>query len=274
MGCQEKTLPATTKIAWPPDIPLPPPPSSASTNNNAPSNRKRLLFPDIVALEEQFADITHPDEEGQKALTLVHAIEDAVNHRVFKDKTARKSNQQNAMEGDVSPLASQQAPPADFRPLAPVSYGDFYKWAMAYIEPDPESMSAEPPKPLDLTYAITVDDTQIGSATVVTREVFGVIYTLMSHQRSRALGLSEGDMMSMSPNHNPAYAYSEVQDYSAISPWAKKFVAVAYQDGMYGKFFDLSPGKLVMTQGLAPQKPMTRGQAIVFLSWFFNQTAD
>lgn len=264
-GCGEKQV--VGKIAWPPDIPSPQVEAVTAPAGN-PSNQ-RLFFLDIIALEKQFVDVTHPDEEGERALALVHAIEDAVSHRVFKDKVKPKPPETGNMETEVTPDAGKPAPPPEFHPLSPVNYGDFYQWALAYREPDPDSMSTEAPPQLDLTYSIAVDETQIGPATIVTREVFGVLYTLMSHQRSRALGLSDGDMMNMTPNNNQAYAYSEIQDFSVISPWAKKFVGVAYQDGMYQKVFNLSPGKLVMSQGLAPQKAMTRGEAIVFLSQYF-----
>jgi len=266
-GCTEKTV--TDKIAWPPDIPSPQVETVSPIAGNPAADR--LMFLDIIALERQFSEVTHPDEEGERAMVLVHAIEDAVQHNVFKDKIKPKPPETGNMETEVTPDAGKPSAPPEFRPLSPVNYGDFYQWALAYREPDPDSMTAEPPPPLDLTYSIAVDETQIGPATIVTREVFGVLYTLISHQRSRALGLSEGDMMNMSPNNNPAYAYSELQDFTVISPWAKKFVGVAYQDGMYQKVFGLTPGKLVMSQGLAPQKAMTRAEAIVFLSQFFGK---
>lgn len=277
-GCELPDLGGDKKVSIkePPYIPALPV-RTRDSGSKAP-----IMYADIAALGEGHA--FHPD--------LKTAVQTAINHDILTPAHAR------ARFNPEEPVTY-----ADFREWTH-AYGD----AQAYVElvkanpfitpegelsPDAEallspqepagdegvksppiealSQNAEAGDPRRLPPNILWDGHRLGAQAPVSRQELAALYATLADQLPQARMMSEKDIEASRPEGAPkAERLSEFKDFGNIDPWALKYVALAYRDGLFKDIFNLSPAQLIETVGLQPARPVTRGEALVFLHRFFN----
>ncbi|HEY9687805.1 MAG TPA: S-layer homology domain-containing protein [Coleofasciculaceae cyanobacterium] len=106
------------------------------------------------------------------------------------------------------------------------------------------------------------------------RETLCALYVFLTQQEAKARALTPEKIESAAPGTNELNtdeALSEFKDSSALSPWARRYVAVAYQDRMLQHIFRLTPDKLTVDDGFSPQRTISREDAVVLLDRLYGK---
>jgi hypothetical protein len=125
------------------------------------------------------------------------------------------------------------------------------------------------------------DDHRLTEIHPVTREELCALYVFLTRQEAAARSLSTDAIESATPGQtqtdadslNLDEALSQFKDWAAIGPWARRYIAIAYRDGLLQRIFGLTPNRLTVDEGFHPQQPLTREEAIVFLHTLYGHTA-
>lgn len=277
-------------VASPPDIPEPP---LLQTVRDDPNDIfHRLVYQDIIEIDEATLAAPSPQTEKQrtfleKNLALVNAVQEGIK------------------QGALTPPPYNKLKPVYFEPHTPITYGEFYTWALAFENPgfvehlsqdidntllekesaakgntpkgqseDPHS-SSEPandpfnPNTTGLTLPLETDGFNLMPDTPLTREALCLIYVILSKQEDKALALTADEMAEANPVKNPVYALAEFADLESLSSNAKKYVALSYQDNVFKNALFLKPATLVRGAGFESKKALTRGEALIFLNQFY-----
>lgn len=279
-GCNLLPGGPTETIQEPPLIPDPATDASASATEEA--NRKPLVLAYADLMDFNDLNLHHPK--------LHEAVSTAIKLGVLKPASLEEK----------------------FEPQNPIRFGEFRKWTIAYqgaatgmdmlpLNPPEDTAKASKineiasapaiipgnPNPMSpISLMILPSDMQwgehrLGEMSHLTREELCAIYTFLSRQDATARALSAAEIESANPQWKNANkdainldeALSQFKDYPAIGNWARRYVAIAYRDGMLQKILGLTPTRLTIDDGLNPQKEVTRGEAIVLLHHLFSQAA-
>lgn len=295
-GCSVGPIPEqgqeADKMAMPPDIPEPPMSLGDATDPESP--QARLVYQDVIDFELQLLSLK-PDEgnaltyeklkfKQSQGLAFIHAVQEAVRRQV------------------LTPPPYDEHQPVYFEPQVPVVYQDFYTWLLGFadarprsgeqanatgfegkaptlseegweLETGPESLSEEEALQrfgVSLPLEASDDAQSVLPGDTVSREMLCYLYARLSRQQNKAKRLTAADIEQASSGKSKIYSLQNIQDRSNISPWAAKYVALAYQDGFLKNVFGLTPTAMVNGQGLQPKKAVTRSEAITFLYQFFS----
>ncbi len=253
-------------IQDPPYIPAPP--AQTDMQPQAPG-----MYADIAALDD--ANPYHPD--------LKEAVQVAINHGILKPRNKRDN----------------------FMPDQAVTYAEFREWVNAYSQAQtaatmPEAAPAlapgEAPLPTEMIKEeplkmpeedagqveeasdarrlppnISWDGHKLKGESPVSREELAALYVTLSDALVQAQSLTPGMVDQMRPEGAPAAeSLGQFKDGPAIGDWARKYVALAYRDGILKDIFGLTPARLVELTGFQPAKPVNRAEALVLLHHFFK----
>lgn len=198
-----------------------------------------------------------------------------------KGKAAKKKFKKKKKKKPADTTPPAPLPLVNFEPDQQVTFGELYHWVVSYQNPPVSLALAINPALVrhdSLQEKMTshgVDahgddiDVSLQADTPLTRETFCWAYVYITNQQNMAEHLRRDDVLAMNPVHNEVYALSEFQDFQQISPWAQKYVAVAYRDNVLKSLFGLTPGQMVNMKGFSPQQPVTRGEVLRFLYRFY-----
>lgn len=67
------------------------------------------------------------------------------------------------------------------------------------------------------------------------------------------------------PNADPFDTPLSIKDWQNVAPGYKGAVAFCYRDGILEDVFDLPPSKLITSEGLHPNRSVSRGEVLIFL---------
>ncbi len=104
--------------------------------------------------------------------------------------------------------------------------------------------------------------------TVPTREELMALYVFLTGQEGSVNSLTTDSLESVvADGSEPGMEESlgQVKDYATISSWARSYVAIAYRDRIPQVVFGLTPARLTLTDGLLPQKTVTRAEVMLLL---------
>jgi hypothetical protein len=108
----------------------------------------------------------------------------------------------------------------------------------------------------------------------LTRETLCALYVFLTQQEAKTRALTPEAIESAAPGThemNTDEALSEFKDTSALSPWARRYVAVAYQDRILQHVFRLTSDKLTVDDGFNPQRAISREDAVVLLDHLYGK---
>lgn len=114
---------------------------------------------------------------------------------------------------------------------------------------------------------------QLVENTTMTREELCAIYTFLSHQDEKAGQLTGEAIERMAPSgaaSNAEDTLGQFKDYNNISEWARRYVAIAYQNQLLKNLFQLTPNRLIIDEGFLPQHTVNRGEALVLLQQLYG----
>jgi hypothetical protein len=117
---------------------------------------------------------------------------------------------------------------------------------------------------------------QLAENAFLTREALCALYAFLKQKNGKAAQLTPEAIEAMMPPGQAEHGdetLGQFKDYANISDWAKRYVALAYQEKLLQEVFRLNPSRLTVDEGLLPQKALTRGDAMVFLNWLYGKKA-
>lgn len=193
-------------------------------------------------------------------------------------------------------------PDSKFEPEKPICYGEFRQWANDYqnaintaqasataISPDSPPPAAGPLTPPPTLTAVTQTwlpsemmwgAQGVREKTVLTRETLCALAVFLNGQDGVARKLSPSQIAKSQPGQDntanpddassPDGSLSQLADYSKISPWALKYVALSYQNDWLDSVFTLSPAKVVADENFQPSQPVSRAEALLLLDKLFG----
>jgi hypothetical protein len=286
-GCNLLPWQSTETIQEPPLIPEP----TADTNatQNADASRKPLILSYADLIDFNDLSLHHPKLYEAVSTGLRLGILKPVSlEEKFDPKSPTTYEQfrkwtiayQGAATGvDMLPVDPPQADDGSPKPKTSDSGNTMT------TPSQPEVGSTNPMNPINLM--ILPSELQWGEHRLtetrnLTREEFCAIYTFLSHQDATARALQPAEIESANPAWkntnrdaiNMDEALSQFKDYSGIGSWARRYVAIAYRDGILQKIFGLTPARLTIEDGMNPQKEVSRGEAIVLLHTLFSKAAS
>jgi hypothetical protein len=260
-------------VKEPPYIPAPPAASQAEAGP-----------PSIASgtAAGEYADLLNPDDPAHLHPRLKEAVAQAIQW------------------GVLHPTGYEER----FEPQNPITYSELRDWIIRYQK---ALVEAQAPLPADTTVTksgeprelseltkrpdsldspmnpnkllippsnMSLGTHHLSDNTVLTREELCGLYAFLSHQDSKANALSTDDIETAAPSSTEATenaTLSDFKDWSNISDWAQKYVAVAYQDNLLKRLFLLTPNHLTVEEGFLPQKVATRGDAIILLNIVYGR---
>ncbi len=198
-----------------------------------------------------------------------------------------------------------------FDPERSITYGEFRQWANDYqkvlsgqsLDPvtapapankqsDEASPQAKPTQPDTAGDPDTLLPAEMlwGSSGVrepspLTRETLCALGVFLNHQDAKARKLSPAQIASSQPGQTSSSeggdsgdvpgdtegALSQVADYAKISPWAQRYVALAYQNNWLETIFNLTPAQITSAEEFSPAQSVSRGEAMLLLDVIFGQ---
>lgn len=259
----------------PPYIPLAPVPSVDPSANGDEQDREAGFYSDLPSQEMA---------PGQNAPPLREALVQAILFRILRPS----------------------GPQDRFRPNRGVLYGEIRRWITSYqtiltsaVRPvrSPEDEDTTPsssrvlggssnpgPKgpPLPIVppvWQVPPSDLLWNGHTlpeniVPTREELMTLYVFLTGQEGATNSISTDSLESVvADGAEPGMEESlgQVKDYAAISPWARSAVAIAYRDRIPQVVFGLTPARLTLTDGLLPQKTVTRAEVMLLLYHLYGE---
>jgi hypothetical protein len=278
-GCFDKPK-TTLKVQEPPYVPALPQPGESEPE------QKPLAAMDIRA----YADLMEMGDTSRHHPKLADAVSNAIRAGVMRPATLEERFEPNNpityREFRAWALSWQNA-------LADAGYG-------IEISPDgkrinrTQSAKANPDEPRELVPSrhdalkdpmnpeklmVLPESPEWGSLKMnpnqpLTREALCALYVFLTQQEAKARALAPETIESAAPGThemNTDEALSEFKDTSALSPWARRYVAVAYQDRMLQHIFRLTPDKLTVDDGFSPQRTISREDAVVLLDHLYGK---
>lgn len=239
------SAPPVVTIKEPPHIPPLPPQAAedpARMNDEERKKRETGFYSDLPA---------PPDIPNRAALPLRDALIQAIRFGVLR------------------PIGPQDR----FSPERAITYGEARGWIMAYqgllaeavpLEPDGNVSRWWRPIPPEMLWG----EHRLPENVVPTREEMYALYAVLSGQEEAALSLTPEAIETMIPAEGePGVddALKDIKDYVDISAWARPYVAIAYKDKLPQNVFGLTSARLTLTEGLSPQRNVTRGDVILML---------
>lgn len=263
-GCNLMQTSTPEPVKEPPLIPEPVAPTENTDSDSAAANQPKTLY-------EYMAELG--DASRHNSL-LREAVSKAIEVGVLK------------------PTSPQER----FEPQKPICFGEFRDWAIAYQQvsaPMPSvsmnsGISAEssgliggiadiPTSKLKIPPAsMSWGGHSVTASHVLTRQELCALYIFLSNQDEAVRKMSNDDIEAANPAHDPMSpdeALSQFKDYASIGPWARRYVATAYQDGILQKIFNLLPLQLTGDEGFLPTKEISREEAILLLDSLYGQNA-
>lgn len=221
-------------------------------------------------------------------------LEDASHYHPMLKEAVRQALQ----SGILKPASLQER----FDPGRPIGFGEFRRWALAYqsVISGAGMMPVETPSNTDkpvkelasfskmpggelnpmspqtlmvLPASMSWENHTLSESRPLTRQELCALYVFLSQQDMKARALTMEQIESANPHHPNGIAddmgmdeaLSQFKDYTGIAPWAKRYVALSYQDGMLQKTFRLTPNQLTVDTGFAPTREVTRAEALMLL---------
>jgi hypothetical protein len=195
-----------------------------------------------------------------------------------------------------------------FNPDYPISFSEFRQWAIAFqaaesaatqqpshhstlpdqkalknapkallvpVAAQPEELTS-PMNPAKLTILPT--HLQFGNHVLesnrpLNREELCALYVYLSQKQQQASALTPHQIENTAPGSETMPSdetFSMFKDYTATSDWAKPYVAIAYQNGILQKVFNLGGTQLTIDQGFNPLGTIHREEAILLLNQVFG----
>jgi hypothetical protein len=268
------------QLKAPPYIPLAPIPSVDPTASGDEQDREAGFYSDLPSQEMA---------PGQNAPPLREALVQAILFRILRPS----------------------GPQDRFRPNRGVLYGEIRRWIIAYQtiltsavrpvrSPEDETEASTPGLARGLGSRAAADGTErkgpplpivppvwqtppsdlvwnghtLPENIVPTREELMTLYVFLTGQEGATNSLSTDSLESVvADGAEPGMEESlgQVKDYAAISPWARSTVAIAYRDRIPQVVFGLTPARLTLTDGLLPQKTVTRAEVILLLYHLYGE---
>lgn len=274
-GCFEEKK-EQAKVVQPPYVPeLPEPPSASDTR---PPN-----LTDIRA----YADLMEMGDPGRHHPRLVDAIANAIRAGVLKPASLDDR----------------------FEPDANITYGEFRDWTLNWqnaladsgygirmndggnlqkpryrkggapreltaYRRDALSSPMNPEKLMILPESMAWEEQTMDANAPLTRETLCALYVFLSQQEEKARALSSEKIENMTPGDGAIQAEESLmqfKDYEAISPAARRYVAIAYKDRVVQKVFRLTPDKLAIDEGFNPRMEASREDAILLLDHLYGR---
>lgn len=184
----------------------------------------------------------------------------------------------------------------------PVTFNEFREWTLAYQaaangtrKPKPETPTQDKSKPKELASVVRrIDDIDspmnpvklsmlsaeprfgdhtLKAGQLLTREELCALYVLLAKKRDAAEQLSPEALENAVPGGkamNGDEALAMFKDYPSISPWALPYVAMAYQDGVLQRVFNLTGTRLTIDEGFNPDAHVSREEAILLLNHLYG----
>jgi hypothetical protein len=197
-------------------------------------------------------------------------------------------------------------PESRFEPDRPIPYGEFRQWANDYQNainnaanapaksqapssdiPSPAAGPLTPPPTLTavtqtwLPAEMMWGGSGVREQSILTRESLCALAVFLNGQDARARKLTPsqiaqaqpGLMQSPAEDDTPSLdgGLGQLSDYSKISPWALKYVALSYQNDWLEPVFGLNPAKVIAADGFHPTQPVSRGEALLLLDLLFGK---
>jgi len=226
----------------------------------------------------------------------------------YADSTDIQNFSPNLMQAVTKALRLSVLKPATpesrFEPDRPIAYGEFRQWANDYqnaintaqhqgsataFSPDSPPSPAgpmTPPPSMSVTATWLPSEMLWGNhgvreQTILTRETLCALAVFLSGQDNKARKLSQAQIAKAQPNSGQAGTdpndtgntdgtLDQFPDYAKISPWALRYVALAYQNDWLVSAFNLSSANIIAGDGFQPTQPVTRGEALLLLDQLFG----
>ncbi len=260
-GCNLTQPTATESVKEPPLIPDPVDPAESGDANPDLNAKPVGLYEDMAELGDSARHNSRLREAVSQAIAL----------------------------GVLKPTSPQER----FDPQKPIGFGEFRDWAIAYQNATAQvpnvSMPAEagslmggitdiPASKLKIPpSSMSWDGHAVTESHILTRQELCALYVFLSGQDDAARKMGQDDIEAANPAHDPMSpdeAISQFKDYTEIGPWARRYVAVAYQDGLLGRLFKLTPNQLTGAEGLSPNRQASREDVILLLDGLYGKTAS
>lgn len=267
-GCQNPFAQKVEPVKEPPFIP-------------APQALVEEAKPEIPALYVgAFADMMEYGDKRQHNPKLVDAVAHAIRIGVLKPNGVQdRFNAEN-----------------------PISFSEFRTWTIAYQSAaagtsklKPESPASGKNKPRELASIVSRTDTinspmnpakltllpaspRFGDYALtpnspLNREALCALYVLLAEKQELANTMTPDALEAIAPgdgNLNGDESLAMFKDYTSISEWAKPYVAIAYQQGILHKVFNLTGTRLTIDEGFRPQSTITREEGILLLHTLYG----
>jgi hypothetical protein len=193
-----------------------------------------------------------------------------------------------------------------FEPERNIVYGEFRQWANDYQDavnalnqsamesaaansPPPAAGPLSPPpalaahlgNPTMLPVEMFWGSHGVKEQTALSRESLCALAVFLKGQDGVARKLSPAQIQATQPHpdngssamegsDNADVPLSQLSDYSQVSPWALKYVALAYKNDWLQPVFSLSAAKIATDEGLHPAQSVTRGEALLLLDLLYG----
>lgn len=271
-GCVNPFETKEEPVKEPPFIPAP----------EAPAVEAKAEIPALYV--GAFADMMEYGDQGSHHPKLVEAVAHAIRIGVLKPSGIQdRFNAQN-----------------------PVNFGEFRTWALAYqaaaagttkLKPEAPSQGNNKPRelasivsrtdaldspmnPVKLTLLPEVprfDEHTLAANRPLTREELCALYVVLAEKQELARRLTPEVIEQTAPGEgslNGDESLSMFKDYPAISSWAKPYVAIAYQNFVLQKVFNLTGTRLTIEDGFNPQAPINREESILMLNLLYGHVKN
>jgi len=259
-GCNLTQPVATEPVKEPPLIPDPADLAESGEVDSGLNTKPVNLYEDMAELSDT----------GQHSPRLREAVSQAIALGVLK------------------PTSPQER----FDAQKPICFGEFRDWAIAYQNATAQvpnaSMPAEagsmmggitdmPASKLKIPpSSMSWEGHAVTESHILTRQELCALYVFLSGQDEVARKMGQDDIEAANPAHDPMSpdeAISQFKDYADIAPWARRYVAVAYQDGLLEKLFKLTPNQLTGAEGFSPSRQASREDVILLLDGLYGKAA-
>lgn len=198
-------------------------------------------------------------------------------------------------------------PQSQFEPERAITYGEFRQWANDYQNALIDAKTEEnatapkdspPPAAGPLAPPATIA-AHMGNATFLPAEMLwgshgvrelntlnreslcalgvflngqdGVARKMTPAQIAATQPGQDADPSMTAPSDSNEGDFSQLSDFSRISPWAQRYVALAYKNDWFQPVFNLSMAQVTTDEGIHPTQAVTRGEAMLLLHLLYGQ---
>jgi hypothetical protein len=198
-------------------------------------------------------------------------------------------------------------PQAQFEPERAITYGEFRQWANDYqnalidmktqanaisgqdsapavagpLAP-PASIAAHLGNPTLLPAEMRWGAHGVREINILNRESFCALAVFLNGQDAAARRLTSAQIASatlgpdmensaIEPPDGNEGSLDQLADFDKISPWAQRYVALAYKNDWFQPVFNLSMAQITTAEGLHPAQAVTRGEALLLLDLLYGQ---